>query len=130
MTGDISGLYKLATTKRTTNFDIGVADILVHLQKRDTKKASELTDTLRSSVARSLSAVNTSSMQACHDSLLKLHCLHEIRSLSDVLTGDAELVDYSKLMATLDSRLAVVGSYISDKQYVLGIRRAVMFAAS
>lgn len=67
---------------------------------------------------------STSSLQSCHDELLQLHALSEIEAIvsADEQTPTAK----AKLMDTLDHRLDILGVYISEKQYLLGLRRAAM----
>lgn len=64
------------------------------------------------------------SLQSCHDELLQLHALSDVEAIvnADTRNGTtkAELVD------TLDHRLGLLGVYIPDKQYLLGLRRAAM----
>lgn len=65
---------------------------------------------------------STLSLQSCHDELLQLHALSEI----EVIVGADEQTSKAKLMDTLDHRLDLLGVYISEKQYLLGLRRAAM----
>ncbi|KAK3679373.1 serine/threonine-protein kinase M1 [Recurvomyces mirabilis] len=78
---------------------------------------------MRVSIAQSMTESGTTSIQACHDELRNLHALHEIEALTNGQAVDAYL-------KSADKRLAVLGSYNSDKVYLLGIRRAFMQARS
>ncbi|GLA55219.1 serine/threonine-protein kinase M1 [Aspergillus niger] len=84
-------------------------------------------EALRLSVAKSLTANSVVSLQSCHDSILKLHTLHEVESIARAKIKDCGSSDSrSKLPDILDRRLDILGGYISDKQYLLGLRRATM----
>ncbi|BCR99011.1 protein kinase MEC1 [Aspergillus luchuensis] len=84
-------------------------------------------EALRLSVAKSLTANSVVSLQSCHDSILKLHTLHEVESIARAKFEDSESNDSrTKLPDILDRRLDILGGYISDKQYLLGLRRATM----
>jgi len=81
---------------------------------------------IRDAVARNLSTAAASSLQSCHDVLLKLHIIYEMEVLSGISQKPTDGKKLVALLDTMDKRLAVMGSYISDKQYLLSIRRAVM----
>lgn len=82
---------------------------------------------LRGNLAKSLSSSNTNSLQACHDTLVKLHALYEIEAISGVMTSIAP--EREVILENLDRRLDVIGAYTSDKQYLLGVRRATMLVS-
>jgi serine/threonine-protein kinase ATR len=63
------------------------------------------------------------SLSSSHDHLLKLHALCELDAMSGFGSAD---VDSKVIIQTLNERLDKIGSFTEDKQYVLGIRRAVM----
>ena len=55
--------------------------------------------------------------------MLKFHVLTELEMIAgtaDTTTGRANII------VTLSRRLEVIGAYLNDKQYLLGIRRAAM----
>ena len=78
---------------------------------------------LRSSVTRGLSQSNITSLSNAHSQLLKLHVLHEIEALSGL--GPSPL-DSQAISQNLTGRLDIIGSFTDDKQYILGLRRAVI----
>jgi serine/threonine-protein kinase ATR len=124
MTGDIDGMMarlQSVDTNGLRDFNIGVANILKSATESDQQSLLMSIKALRSSIAQSMTVARTSSIQASHEDLKKLHVLHEIEALSTGSISKAE-----DPIADLDRRLSVVGSYVSDKQYILGIRRAVM----
>lgn len=110
----------------SNDFNTGVAQVLVAMKKKDPEATSSIIKRLRSTVTRSLTTASAASLQSCHDVLLKLHAIYEMEALGGISrppTDERELVG---LLDTMNKRLAVVGSYTADKQYLLGIRRAVM----
>lgn len=107
-----------------TNFNVGVGRALLALRGNETGKFKQIMESLRATVAKDLSPTATSSLHACHDSLVKLHVLYEVEAISG--TSATSPVDRELVVQSLDQRLDVLGAYTSDKQYLLGIRRAVM----
>lgn len=90
-------------------------------------KADDFTQTvneLRVVLSNGLSASVTASLHNSHDHLVKLHTLYELETIS----GFSKHVplDRDVLFENLDRRLDLLGAYTSDKQYLLGVRRAVM----
>jgi serine/threonine-protein kinase ATR len=106
------------------DFNVGVGRALLALRAKNTDKFKEIIESLRAAVAKDLSPTATSSVHACHDALVKLHVLYEMETISG--TSIPSPVDKGLLIQKLDQRLDVLGAYTSDKQYLLGIRRAVM----
>lgn len=66
----------------------------------------------------------TASVQASHGHLVKLHALYELETISGA--NPAMRRDREAIIDSLDRRLDIVGAYTSDKQYLLGVRRAAM----
>ena len=56
--------------------------------------------------------------------MLQFHVLTEIETISG--TRNKENVDNISLLKSLNQRLNVLGAFLSDKQYILGLRRATM----
>ena len=56
--------------------------------------------------------------------MLKMHVLTEVELISGVLPDPN--MERQALISSLNQRLDVVGAFLSDKQYILGIRRAIM----
>ncbi|KAL8735716.1 MAG: hypothetical protein Q9181_002719 [Wetmoreana brouardii] len=110
------------------DFNIGVGRALL-AHARDSKEAFvHSLDDVRHRTAKSLSVTNTASLQACHDVLLKLHALTEIEAIAGIHKHGS--LDKSALVVSLGQRLDMLGPFISDKQYVLGLRRAAMQLSS
>lgn len=107
-----------------TDFNIGIGRALLALQKRDTVSFNSSIHSIREQIGRSLSSATTSSLSACHENILRLHVLTELEMISG--TDKESVVEHGVLLESLNRRLEVVGSYLNDKQYLLGIRRAAM----
>ncbi|KAL2807609.1 hypothetical protein BJX63DRAFT_436875 [Aspergillus granulosus] len=118
---------ELCAQKNTADFSIGVGLALDAFRRGQRRQFGDIINGLRLSVSKSLTTNSVTSLQSCHDSILKLHALTEIESVAlvgtDACKGPEERAD---LRESLDRRLDVLGGYISDKQYLLGLRRAAM----
>jgi serine/threonine-protein kinase ATR len=110
----------------TTDFNVGVGKALLALYRTDEAEFKAITAALRGALSKGLSQSNTNSLQACHDTLVKLHALYEIEAISGVMTPASER---EVILENLDRRLDVIGAYTSDKQYLLGVRRATMLVS-
>ncbi|KAL2158380.1 hypothetical protein VTH06DRAFT_4428 [Thermothelomyces fergusii] len=105
-------------------FNLGVGQALLCLKDGNVEKFREHVQMLRDKVSGSLTYSTTSSLRASHDAMLKCHVLSDLELIaSDKLTGDG---DRQSVLLALERRLEVLGAYVSDKQYLLGIRRAAM----
>ncbi len=114
----------MSTESSDGDFNIGIGRALMALSEDNIVQFFNLLDQLRRNTARGLSTTNTTSLQGCHDSLLKFHALAELEMI-----GGARDIDKSKksgLVSSMDQRLDVLGPFVSDKQYLLGLRRAAM----
>ncbi|KAF1999599.1 hypothetical protein P154DRAFT_467308, partial [Amniculicola lignicola CBS 123094] len=112
----------------TLDFNVGVGQAMLALRKKNTDEFKQTIQTLREAVAKGLSPTSTISLHACHDSLVKLHVLYEIEAISGISTDTSK--DREVILQNLDRRLDILGAYVSDKQYLLGVRRAVMQLSS
>lgn len=115
---------KLCLKENTDDFTIGIASALNALRNGDKSTFHEIVNGLRLSRAKSMTSNSTLSLQSCHDELLQLHALSEIEAI--VGAGELTPSAKAKLMDALDHRLDLLGVYISEKQYLLGLRRAAM----
>ncbi len=106
------------------DFNISVGRSLLALHKKDTTLFELSINTLREQIARSMSTAATSSLGACHDNMLKLHVLTELEMIAG--TDGGTHMECGQILESLNRRLEVIGSYLNDKQYLLGIRRAAM----
>ncbi|KUJ09266.1 protein kinase-like protein rad3 [Mollisia scopiformis] len=112
------------------NFSVSIGNVLLDLQKEDTAGFNKKLGLLRNRITSSMSRSSTSSFSACHDDMLKLHVLTELEMIAGMDSTPGTNPDRTKLHESLDRRLEVIGSYLSDKQYLLGIRRAAMQLSS
>lgn len=114
----------LAAETSDGDFNVGIGRALLALSEGRVDGFSDILAHLRRHTARSLSTTNTASLQDCHDLLLRFHALSEMETISGVQNiGKAEKYD---VMVSMNQRLDVLGPFLSDKQYLLGLRRATM----
>ncbi|KAH7380651.1 protein kinase rad3 [Pyrenochaeta sp. MPI-SDFR-AT-0127] len=106
------------------DFNVGVGQALLALRHNKGTDFMQIIASLRETLAKTLSPSTTSSIQACHDHLVKLHALYEMETVSGI--NSQTIPDREAMIESLDRRLDIVGAYTSDKQYLLGVRRAVM----
>ncbi|KAL6705751.1 serine/threonine-protein kinase M1 [Coniothyrium glycines] len=108
----------------STDFNVGVGRALIALRNGRVSEFQSLIAGLREVLAGSLSPSTTVSVQASHGHLVRLHALYEIETISG--TDDRIPHNREALLENLNRRLDIIGAYTSDKQYLLGVRRAVM----
>ena len=106
------------------DFNVGMGTALIALYEGHGDQFSEILHDLRQSTAKNLTKANTMSLQACHDTMLRLHAITEVELLSGLAPGPRP--EKSILMSSMDQRLNVIGAFLSDKQFLLGLRRAAM----
>ncbi|KAE8348829.1 protein kinase [Aspergillus coremiiformis] len=117
---------QLCSQQGTGDFNIGVGLALDAICQGNKGKFGAFISDLRLHVAKSLTANSVSSLQACHDSILKLHALAEMESIAGFGSRSQENDSRSAIRDALGRRLDALGGHISDKQYLLGVRRAMM----
>ncbi|OJJ46333.1 hypothetical protein ASPZODRAFT_66362 [Penicilliopsis zonata CBS 506.65] len=115
---------RLYSTQNPGDFGIGVGAALDCLRNGNKTAFRDKINSLRYNVAKSLTVNSVVSLQSCHDYVLKLHTLSEMESIADA--GHDGHPSHRDVTRTLDRRLDVLGGYLSDKQYLLGLRRATM----
>jgi serine/threonine-protein kinase ATR len=106
------------------DFNVGVGRALLALRRKDSTEFRKIIAALRAALAAALSPSTTASIHACHDHLVKLHALYEIEAISGMAT--AKVNTREVILENLERRLDVIGAFTSDKQYLLGVRRAAM----
>ncbi len=106
------------------DFNVGIGRALLSLRNKNDVEFANIILALRQSLAKGLSPSTTASIQACHDYLVKLHALYEIEAVSGM--GSPAVSNREIILENLDRRLDIIGAYTSDKQYLLGLRRAAM----
>ncbi|KAF5636368.1 UVSB PI-3 kinase [Fusarium tjaetaba] len=128
VTGRWESLTKFARRFRgdpIEDFNISIATLFEKLRAKDKpKELIKIMKDIRVKISSSMNAASTSSLQACHDLLLKSHVLTDVEIIIGTKSGDE--VARQTTAALLERRLEIIGAYMNDKQYLLGIRRATM----
>lgn len=106
------------------DFNLGIGKALLALRHKQGQDFMEIIENLRATIARGLSPTATASLHASHDHLVKLHTLYELEAISGMASYPSP--DREVVLDNLDRRLDILGAYTSDKQYLLGVRRAAM----
>ncbi|KAF4984272.1 hypothetical protein FZEAL_484 [Fusarium zealandicum] len=107
------------------DFNVSVASIFDNLKNKGSSvDLASTVEGMRRKISESMNTSSTASLQACHDLLLKSHVLTDLEIIIGAKTGNE--TERQKTMALLERRLEVIGAYMNDKQYLLGIRRAAM----
>lgn len=106
------------------DFNVRIGGALLALSEGEVNKFSASLNQLRQITARGLSTTNTASLQACHEAMLRFHAITEVEAISGVNAADDN--EKSSLLSSLNKRLDILGAFVSDKQYLLGLRRATM----
>lgn len=133
LTGKWSALEKytsMDTELTGENFNVNIGLALLDLRKNNMETFRSKLSSLRAQITRSMSGASTSSFSACHDDMLKLHVLTELEMIAETDVKPGINSARTKFHESLDRRLEVIGSYLNDKQYLLGIRRAAMQVSS
>lgn len=105
------------------DFNASIAQALLYLRRGWVKQFSQTIKTMRNRIGSSLTASTTASLHSCHESILRAHILTDLELIAGMSNDGAQPQD---ILKSLSRRLEVLGSYVNDKQYVLGIRRAAM----
>lgn len=106
------------------DFNVGIGSALSTLWQRNPAAFTETINELRLAVAKSLTTNSVASLQSCHEDMLRLHALADVESIANAGTGIRH--SCSDFLRALDRRLDVLGGYLADKQFLLGLRRAAM----
>lgn len=130
---NLEDCLNLCAKQDAVDFNLGIGSALYALRQRKestdrayTEKSQTfkgIINDLRLNIARSLTANSVASLQSCHDDMLRLHALADVEAIAEVGAGNSSSMD---LPSALSRRLDVLGGYIADKQYLLGLRRAAM----
>lgn len=120
----LKGYLELCAREGTGDFNVGIGSALSTLWQRKPEAFTEIINELRLTVAKSLTSNSVASLQSCHDDMLRLHALADVESIANTGTGTRH--SSPEFLRALDRRLDVLGGYLADKQYLLGLRRAAM----
>ncbi|KAK1839602.1 protein kinase rad3 [Colletotrichum chrysophilum] len=108
------------------DFNVSVGQIFNTLKQEGAEGVaiSQMLQSMREKIASAMTYSATSSLQACHDLRLRCHVLTDL----EIIVGMQEGNDDARqdVLTMLNRRLEVLGAYVNDKQYLLGIRRAAM----
>lgn len=115
---------QLRSDQNTGYFNIGIGSALNAFRQGDKMSFGEIINSLRLNAVKSLTTNSVASLQSCHDSILRLHALTEVECIAN--SGSEGASSHSRVTDALNRRLDVLGGYITDKQYLLGLRRAMM----
>ncbi|ODH48741.1 hypothetical protein GX48_05176 [Paracoccidioides brasiliensis] len=115
---------EMASSQAIEDFNIGIGSALSALRHGNREEFKDVVTKLRLNIAKGFTANSVASFQASHDSVLKLHALNEVELLASPDPKNRD--DRIALFETLDRRLDSLGGCITDKQYLLGLRRATM----
>jgi len=126
MIGDSASLDRqLAITPETLvdDFNVCIGHAVQAANAEDPARVMEYVTSMRRAVTTSMSAATGTSLHGCHAELRRLHMLTEIEALTAGVNDTPQ--EMAVLFERFEKRLNAVGSYISDKQSILGIRRAM-----
>lgn len=127
MTEDMSGLEERlasAGTARVTGFHTNIAKALVTTADNASLLQTRISG-LRRAITEGMTVSGTNSLHACTDELRKLHTFYEIETLKTCDKSQCE-----RNLGVFDKRQAALGAYLQDKEFILGIRRAVIHSRS
>ncbi|KAH8588648.1 protein kinase-like protein rad3 [Bisporella sp. PMI_857] len=116
-----------ATKDIGEDFNVTIGNALLALHKNNASLFTSIIQSTRKQIACSMSTATSYSIGACHDTMLKFHVLTELEMIAGT---ENEEIDRAGLLESLNRRLEVIGAYLNDKQYLLGIRRASMQLSS
>ena len=114
---------KLAPKDGGEDFNVKIGQALLALHAKDIDLFASTIHSLREQIACSMSLSTTPSFGACHDAMLKFHVLTDLEMIAGTDHSEATRND---VVDSLSRRIEVIGAYLNDKQYLLGIRRAAM----
>ena len=126
MTNDSASLtrhLKATPETMTDDYNVGIGHIIDANNMSDPDALMRHVKSIRKTITTSMTAASGSSLNGCHTELRRLHILSEIEMLKDGWHETPESM--TTTFENFEKRLSAVGSYISDKQSILGIRRAM-----
>ncbi|KHO10999.1 hypothetical protein MAA_11390 [Metarhizium robertsii ARSEF 23] len=107
------------------DFNMSVACLFDSLYRRSGPDAfGKAIQSMQDKIASSMTASATASLNAAHEILLKCHVLTDLDVIINTKSGNE--AERRRTLGLLDGRLEIIGGRFSDKQYLLGIRRAAM----
>jgi serine/threonine-protein kinase ATR len=79
---------------------------------------------MREKLGSAMTHSATSSLQTSHELRLRCHVLTDLEMIAS--TRETEGPAHQAVLTSLERRLEILGAYVHDKQFLLGIRRAGM----
>lgn len=126
MTGDLASLsrqLRITPENLADDFNIGIGRAVEAQNLSNPEALEQCVASMRRTITTGMSAASGSSLHGCHAELRRLHILNEIEALNNGFEETPKTM--ALLFERFEKRLNAVGSYISDKQSILGIRRAM-----
>ncbi|KKA30143.1 hypothetical protein TD95_002801 [Thielaviopsis punctulata] len=110
------------------DFNLSIAEIFRCLHNKEYDAVPGTISLIRAKISAALTTTATSSLQACRDLLLQCHVLSDLEMIlaNKEKPAPADELNNDGVMTSLSRRLGVLGSFASDKSYILGIQRAAM----
>jgi serine/threonine-protein kinase ATR len=126
MTGDSASLsrqLRITPESMADDFNVSIGHAIEANNLTDSDRLMQYVNSMRRTITTGMSVASGSSLHGCHTELLRLHILSEIEALNHGPddTPKTMVLHFERF----EKRLDAVGSYISDKQSILGIRRAM-----
>ncbi|CAK7202518.1 serine/threonine-protein kinase M1 [Sporothrix eucalyptigena] len=116
-------------------FNVGIANALSNLKQQNMEEFDKSLAKIVTGVASSMSYSTTSSLQACHEAMLKAHVVTDLRLISSATRADVEVMERRSsgqgpkkthaALSTLIQRLDLLED-VGDKRYLLDLQRAAM----
>ncbi|KAL5628224.1 hypothetical protein BROUX41_002972 [Berkeleyomyces rouxiae] len=110
------------------DFNVSIGEIFRCLYNKEYESIPGTITMIREKISAALTPTTTSSLQGCRDLLLQCHVLSDLEMIlanKHKVAGEVP-PNNDIIMTKLTRRVGVLGSFASDKHYVLGIQRAAM----
>ena len=121
----LNSISNTAGANNTHNdFDVLVATAVIHLRSGTVEKFQHTLGLARELQLRNVLISKPTSFRSASSNLLQSHALYEIEALSGM--SPRMLLPKDQVSDILDRRLEAIGAHPVEKQYILGLRRAVL----
>lgn len=117
-------LVQIDTARRFEDFNCGVAEVFRRLRASNMVAFEDGLRLVRDQITASMTFSATASLRTCHSALLQCHVLTELELIAGA--NRYSDLDRQSIVSTLNRRLEILGAYVADKKFVLGVRRAAM----
>ncbi|PHH51422.1 Protein kinase rad3 [Ceratocystis fimbriata CBS 114723] len=125
---DLNKLVRSYNGNILDDFNLSIGEIFRCLYNKEYESIPDTITMIREKISAALTTTTTSSLQACRDLLLQCHVLSDLEMIlaNKPKTPQETPPNNDAIMANLSRRVGVLGSFASDKHYVLGVQRAAM----